>query len=505
MSDGSMSGEEFLKELAENESLALNEAISAKDLQGCLEVLRKAAVDRKLDSSLADDGLDTRLRDLAMAREPTNATPIAEQLKILRESSLGQSHRSTLRAMTTLAALDEQGTKGHATSAVHIAAEALGADDPDTILARLFALRETEVGQRVSAAKSLLADCERLFPEDHPLRLRATRACAVICEATEPEFALGLARKAAEGSLRALGEDDLQTSLTALALVGVERAHGSRDEASVLARGLVERLVKSLGHDSPMACYARAELVTTLWQSRSVSSSSADQLWLAEATSVAVENAAALERRFGASDLRTFAAREDLGGLHLVAHRWSEGEATFRALHGDFARHFGKENRGTLIIQASLASAIDNQNTPKKESEARELRAQTLEAMRRTLGEEHPDTQLELRNKAASEKAIAARHARSRKRWVVISLLLLLLTIPLAWFVFPTAGVMYESMWLGALHGLLAPANWMIGYFVPNHHAHADTCNWVYTTFWWIGVLGNWGNAGVKILTAGEV
>ncbi|EXM06068.1 hypothetical protein NOF04DRAFT_17552 [Fusarium oxysporum II5] len=172
-----------------------------------------------------------------------------------------------------------------------------------------------------------------------------------------------------------LGEEHIETLVTASDLAGSLSNLGHFEESERLQRGVIETLKHLYGDEHEQTLDAMANLSVFLNKQEKN-----DEALVLDRHIFEVK-----KRTLGAEHISTIRAMDNLA----VSLGDEEGEEMHRQALERKIKIFGEEHPNTLYSKANLAMTLFNKGA---HSEAEDLQVEALEASKRILGKEHPDT-----------------------------------------------------------------------------------------------------------------
>ncbi|KAI3578012.1 hypothetical protein IWW34DRAFT_806593 [Fusarium oxysporum f. sp. albedinis] len=172
-----------------------------------------------------------------------------------------------------------------------------------------------------------------------------------------------------------LGEEHIETLVTASDLAGSLSNLGHFEESERLQRGVIETLKHLYGDEHEQTLDAMANLSVFLNKQEKTDEALALDRHIFEVK----------KRTLGAEHISTIRAMDNLA----VSLGDEEGEEMHRQALERKIKIFGEEHPNTLYSKANLAMTLFNKGA---HSEAEDLQVEALEASKRILGKEHPDT-----------------------------------------------------------------------------------------------------------------
>ena len=264
------------------------------------------------------------------------------------------------------------------------AAEALGADHPDTLATRSNVATWTGTAgnarEALRLSQELLSDLIRVLGADHPITLTTRNNIAFFTGRTgNPEEALRLTQELLPDRIRALGADHPDTLNARNNIAGWTGETGDARGALRLFQELLSDQVRVLGADHPGTLTSRRNIAE--WAGRIADAPEALRLFQ--------ELLPDLVRVLGADHLETLAAGSNIAGLTGTAGNAREALRLFQELLPDLDRVLGADNPETLGNRGNIAGWTGRAGNA---GEALRLVQELLPDQVRVLGADHPDT-----------------------------------------------------------------------------------------------------------------
>ncbi len=243
------------------------------------------------------------------------------------------------------------------------------------------------------AARTALAEAERLLGAEHPQTLTSADNLAFLYQAqggyaeAEPLF-----RRALAGRERVLGAEHPDTCQSVNNLAFLYQAQGRYGEAEPLYRRALAAREQVLGADHPDTLVSVNNLAF-LYQV---------QGRYGDAERLYRRALAASDRVLGAEHPQTLTSVNNLAGLYQAQGHYDKAEPLYRRALADRERVLGSEHPQTLTSVNNLAGLYEAQGHYGK---AEPLYRRALADRERVLGAEHPDTLQSTNNLAALYQA----------------------------------------------------------------------------------------------------
>ncbi|WP_146179949.1 tetratricopeptide repeat protein [Micromonospora sp. RP3T] len=296
-------------------------------------------------------------RALRSAGDVARALALSERLLTDRERVLGADHPDTLIARSDLALTYE--TTGRVELAVVLLEQvladserALGPDHPDTLTSRNdLATAYVSVGRTAEAIplhEQTLADRERVLGPDHRGTLTSRNNLAhAYASAGRMTEALTLHEQVLADSERILGPDHPDTLISRSNVAYVYVATGRAAQVIPLHEQTLAERERILGNDHPDTLTSRNNLAHAYMSAGRIT----DAIALHEHT------LAERERILGNDHPDTLTSRNNLAHAYTSAGRTAQGITLYEQTLAECERTLGPEHSATRTVRANLAAA----------------------------------------------------------------------------------------------------------------------------------------------------
>jgi tetratricopeptide (TPR) repeat protein len=234
--------------------------------------------------------------------------------------------------------------------------------------------------QRIEYGELLVADCERLLGDTHPMTLASRNNLAsAYAEAGRMAEAIPLLERTVTGRKTVLGDTDPDTLMSRNNLASAYQRAGRLAEAIPLFERTLGDYERVLGNADPQTLTSRNNLATAYVEAGR----------LAEAIPLLERTVTDRETVLDDTDPGTLASRCNLASGYVEAGRLAEAIPLLERSLGDYERVLGNIHPRSLGARGSLAGAYQRAG---RLAEAIPLYELTLVLQEKILGETHPDT-----------------------------------------------------------------------------------------------------------------